>query len=240
MSEAITVTVEAEDKLTPLLGRLDNFFTSLGMTINRTANLLGVQNAAVEGLTQSLFLLGSVIRTVTYIKEIMALASSLVASAQTAQTAATIANSAALAGYGATATTVTAINYGLAASFRAVFAAMGPIGWLLFGLSALGGAAAGFAIAGGFQRQQSMPIAVGSETIIREIEKRYQVERGPGTITRETEKPYQVERELVRQPVVIEQRFNINVDSISSEMDIEKMVRRTGELWAKEVKRYLG
>lgn len=231
MTESITITVEAEDRLTPILGRVDNLLASLGVTISRTARIFGVQNEAVEKVADSLLALGSIVRTVVYAKEIMAAASALVSSAQVVQTATTAATQAALAGYGATATAVTAVNYGLAASFRAVFAAMGPIGWILLGLSAAAGGLAGFALAGGFQPQQpSRPIAIGSEQLTREIERRAQAQAVESAAVRQQE---------ARQ-VNIEQRFNINVEQLSTDMDIERMVRRTGELWAKEVKKYLG
>jgi len=148
--EEVVVAIEAEDRATPSLVGIGRAFILLGANIGYVTRELGIQNPALNQLIGAFQLIGHAIRIVTSLKTIYAAITRLVAVSETQQAAATAGVTAVTGAYTGAATTATMANLGLAASFRALWAAMGPIGWLMLAIGIIGGAAAGYALAGGF------------------------------------------------------------------------------------------
>jgi len=159
--EEVVVAIEAEDRATPSLVGIGRAFILLGANIGYVTRELGIQNPALNQLIGVFQLVGHAIRIVTSLKTIYAAITRLVAVSETQQAAATAGVTAATGAYTGAATTATAANLGLAASFRVLWASIGPIGWLMLAIGLIGGAAAGYALAGGFAPRTPGIPAVG-------------------------------------------------------------------------------
>ena len=144
------VAIEAEDRATPSLVGIGRAFILLGANIGYVTRELGIQNPALNQLIGAFQLVGHAIRIVTSLKTIYAAITRLVATSEVQQAAATAGVTATTGAYTGAATAATAANLGLAASFRVLWASIGPIGWLMLAIGLIGGAAAGYAFAGGF------------------------------------------------------------------------------------------
>lgn len=120
--EEVTILVDAEDEATPTLSQVGRSMAMLAVNVAWVTRALGDQSPAAAQLSGALLTFAHLLRMVTALKTL----------------------------YIAVAGSATAANYGLAASFAAVNAAMGPLGWALIGLGLLGAGVAGYALAGGF------------------------------------------------------------------------------------------
>lgn len=127
--EEVVVTIEADDRATPKLSTVGRNLVLLGANIAYVTRELGIQNPVIDQTVKMILIMGHIARAA-------AAAKTLLAAATTA--------------YTGTAAAATAANYGLAASFRALWASMGPLGLVLLGIGLLAGGIAGYALAGGF------------------------------------------------------------------------------------------
>ena len=148
--EEVVVAIEAEDRATPSLVSVGRAFILLGANIGYVTRELGIQNPVINAMISTFQMIGHIVRIVTSLKTIYAAITRLVTVSETQQAAATAGAAAATGAYAGAATTATAANIGLAASFRILWASIGPIGWLMLAIGLIGGAAAGYAFAGGF------------------------------------------------------------------------------------------
>ena len=148
--EEVVVAIEADDRATPTLTGVGRSLVLLGSNIAYVTRELGIQNPALTQIINAILLLGHIVRAAAAAQRLLAAAQAILTGTQVAGTAATAGQAAATGAYTGAAATATAVNYGLAASFRAVMAAMGPVGWLLLGLGLLGAGVAGYALGGGF------------------------------------------------------------------------------------------
>ena len=125
-------------------------FSVLGATVNMITKDLGIHNAAVDTAVKALQVTGDMIRSVNAIRIIYNEALVITNALQGENTADEVANAASKVGSIAATEAETAANYGLAASFEAINAAMGPIGWIALAGGLIAGAAIGYGAAGGF------------------------------------------------------------------------------------------
>ena len=129
--EEVVVAIEADDRATPKLASVGRSFVLLGSNIAYVTRELGIQSPFIDAVVRGILLIGHVARLASAAKFLLAAATGT---------------------YTGAAATATAANYGLAASFRALWAAMGPLGWVLLGIGLLGAGLAGYALGGGFGR----------------------------------------------------------------------------------------
>lgn len=148
--EEVVVAIEADDRATPTLTGVGRSLVLLGSNIAYVTRELGIQNPALNQIINAILLLGHIVRAAAAAQRLLAAANAILTGTQVSSAAATGAQAAATTGYTAAAAGATATNYGLAASFAAVNAALGPVGWALIGLGLLGAGVAGYALAGGF------------------------------------------------------------------------------------------
>jgi hypothetical protein len=169
--EEVVVAIEADDRATPTLTGVGRSLVLLGANISYVTRELGIHNPVVDAMVRGILLVGHVVRAASAAQRLLAAAqafltttqvagtaaagaqataSAALTTAQVAGTAATGAQAVATAGYTATAAGATAANFSLAASFVALNAALGPVGWALIGIGVLLAGVAGYAAAGGF------------------------------------------------------------------------------------------
>jgi len=148
--EEVVIALEADDRATPTLTGVGRSLVLLGSNIAYVTRELGIQNPVLTGIINAILFLGHVVRAASAAQRLLATANAILTGTQVAGTAATAGQAAVTGAYTGAAATATAVNYGLAASFRAVMAAMGPIGWALLAIGLIGAGVAGYALGGGF------------------------------------------------------------------------------------------
>lgn len=148
--EEVTVVVDAEDRASPTLLGVGRNIVMLGTNLAMITKELGIQNPALNAFINGIELVGHVVRLAYEVEYLYSAALKIVNMLTEENVGATAAATATdLAQVGAN-TTLTASNYGLAASFAAVNAALGPVGWAMLGLGIAGAAIGGYALGGGF------------------------------------------------------------------------------------------
>jgi len=148
--EEVVVTLEADDRATPKIHGLGRSLVLLGSNIAYVTRELGIQSPIIDTVVRGILLMGHVARALTAAKTVLAAITTYLTAAEARQAAATAGAAATTGAYTGAATAATAANLGLAASFRVLWASIGPIGWLMLAIGLIGGAAAGYAFAGGF------------------------------------------------------------------------------------------
>ena len=148
--EEVLVDIEATDNATPNITSVGRSIAVLGSTLGILTRDFGIHNAALTGVIRGIQELGAAVRAVGAVQRLLAIATQFLVITETQEGTEAAFVTAMRGGQVAAAGTLTAANYGLAASFEAVNAAMGPVGWALLGLGLLGAGAIGFSLAGGF------------------------------------------------------------------------------------------
>jgi hypothetical protein len=148
--EEVTVVVDAEDRASPTLLGVGRNIVMLGTNLAMISKELGISNPALNAFINAIELVGHVVRLAYEVQYLYSAALKIVNMLTEENAAATAAATGTqLAQVGAT-NALTASNYGLAASFAAVNAALGPWGWAMLGLGIAGAAIGGYALGGGF------------------------------------------------------------------------------------------
>lgn len=148
--EEVTVVVDAEDRASPTLLGVGRNIVMLGTNLSMITKELGIQNPALNAFINGIELVGHVVRLAYEVEYLYSAALKIVNMLTEENAAATAAATGTqIAQVGAT-NALTASNYGLAASFAAVNAALGPWGWAMLGLGLVGAAVGGYALGGGF------------------------------------------------------------------------------------------
>ena len=148
--EEVVVTIEAQDNATPTISGVGRSIVLLGANLAYVTRELGIQNPALDRVLSGILLIGHVARAAAAAKTLLGIATHFLTAAEVGNATATFASSVQWAAYSAMAGTATAANYGLASSFIALNAAMGPIGWALLAIGIGAAALGGYAMAGGF------------------------------------------------------------------------------------------
>jgi hypothetical protein len=166
--EEVVVTLDADDRATPKLTGVGRSFLMLGANIAYVTKELGIQSPVIDSVVNALQLVGHVIRIVTSLKTILAAVTSILSGSQAAETMTIYAATAGNFSYSVSATTATAANLGLAASFRILLASMGPMGWAMLAIGIAGAGVAGYALgrgAGGAAPAAPSPMVGGGPYI---------------------------------------------------------------------------
>jgi len=170
----VVVAIEADDRATPTLTGVGRSLVLLGSNIAYVTRELGIQNPVLDAIIRGILLVGHVVRAAAAAQRLLAAANAFLTGTQAAGTAATTANTASKLANAAVTGTVAASTGGLIASettytistgvatattwswtgalvaLRAALLAIGPVGWAMIGLGALGAGVAGYALGGGF------------------------------------------------------------------------------------------
>lgn len=141
--------IEADDRATPTFTSVGRSIAVLGSTLGIVTRDLGIHNAALDAVIRSVQVLGAGVRALGAVQRLLALANQVIAASNVELSATDVARLALI--YNAIGATEaeTAANYGLAASFAAVNAAMGPLGWGLLAAGIVGAGLVGYAAGGG-------------------------------------------------------------------------------------------
>jgi len=148
--EEIVVALDVDDKASQKIRSFGGHLTVLGANISYVAKAFGVQNQAVDAVVGTLVTLGHITRAAASAKYILIVATNILNAVEAQGATAAAANAAVKSAQIPVNASLTASNYSLAASFAAVNAAMGPVGWLALGASVVGGALAGAYMGGAF------------------------------------------------------------------------------------------
>ena len=148
--EEVVVTIEAQDNATPTISGVGRSIVLLGANLAYVTRELGIQNPALDRVINGILLIGHIARAAAAAKTLLGVATHFLTAAEVGNASATFASSVQWGAYSAMAGTATAANYGLATSFAALNAAMGPIGWALLAIGIGAAAIGGYAMAGGF------------------------------------------------------------------------------------------
>jgi hypothetical protein len=167
--EEVTVVVDAEDRASPSLLGVGRNIVMLGTNLAMITRELGIQNPALNAMINAIQLVGHVVRLAYQIQYLYGAGLKIVNMLTEENTAATIAATGAQIGQVGATNALTASNYGLAASFAAVNAALGPWGWAMLGLGIVGAAVGGYALGGGFA-PAAMPGPVGGGNWVPDVQ----------------------------------------------------------------------
>jgi len=148
--EEVVVTIEADDRATPALTSVGRSIVLLGANLAYVTRELGIQNPVLDRVINGILLIGHVVRAAAAAKTLLGMATHFLTASEVSNVGATFASSVQWQAYSVMAGEATVANYGLATSFAALNAAMGPIGWALLAIGLGAAAIGGYALAGGF------------------------------------------------------------------------------------------